>query len=236
MSTYLSIILPIFNEEKRLPLCLAHITDYLWHYTKYSFEILCVLNGCTDGSYTIASNFANRWPQVKLVIVPEAGKGRAVKEGMLMASGEYRYMADVDLATPIDEIQKFLEAIHGNPVWNIPAFDVVVGCRRPRYETFTRSAAHLIYSQLVKPLTRVSDPQCGFKMFRAEAAEQVFDKMTTPGWGFDVEALHIAERLGYKVREVNVRWKHTPGSKLSPLRDGWQMARDLVRLRKIHVV
>lgn len=231
---YVSVILPIFNEEQRLPMCLAHLTNYFWHYTKYGFEILCVLNGCTDGSERIASQFARKWPHHVQVLYSEPGKGAAVRKGMLASAGRFRYMADVDLATPIDEIPKFLNAMNGNPPWHIPPFDVVVGARQVRYQSFTRSAAHWLYRRLTSPLTRVSDPQSGFKMFRAYAAEQVFDKVSITGWGFDVEALHLAENLGYSIREVSVRWKHCPGSKLSPVKDGIQMARDLIKIRRLH--
>lgn len=222
----LSIILPIYNEETRLPRCLEHLTSYLWNYTHYKFEILCVLNGCTDRSEAIAGRFARLWSQVRIFRLDGKGKGGAVKIGMLSAAGKYRMMMDVDLATPPTEIPHFLEAA--------ASCDLVAGRRPHLYQNPLREFCHMSYKRLASRLTMVSDPQCGFKMFQDRCAEEVFPLVTVSGWGFDVEALYLADRLGFSIMELPVRWEHDSGSKLNPVKDGMQMLRDLFRIRKLH--
>jgi len=224
--TYLSIILPIYNEEARLDRCLDTLTPYLFNYTHVPFEILCVLNGCVDGSHKIVYGYQKNWPQIRWMDLSQAGKGLAVKAGMLRASGAYRMMMDVDLATPPTEIPAFLKANHTH--------DVVVGRRPDLYDDPLRKAAHWGYKQISAPFTTVKDPQSGFKMFTGEAAQEIFERVTIPGWGFDVEALYIAHQLGYTVTEIPVSWKHVGGSKLNPVKDGIQMLRELMTIRKLH--
>lgn len=224
---YLSVILPIYNEERRLHRCLDQLTAYLWNYTHYRFEILCVLNGCSDRSEQIVMSFMNLWPHIRLVILDEAGKGLAVRAGMLKAHGKYRIMMDVDLATPPSEIPNFLEAITD--------CDIVVGRRPDLYQETLRKAAHWGYRKITTPFTSVQDPQSGFKMFREEAAAAIFQDVTIHGWGFDVESLFLAHKLGYSVKEIPVRWAHVAeGSKLNPVKDGMQMLRELLTIRKLH--
>lgn len=225
--TYLSIILPIYNEETRLNRCLDHLTAYLWNYTHYQFEILCVLNGCVDGSHQIVDGFQKIWPQIRWIDLTQAGKGRAVRAGMLNATGKYRMMMDVDLATPPTEIPSFLEAIK--------VCDIVIGRRPELYTQPIRKAAHWGYKQISAPLTSVKDPQSGFKMFREEAAREIFEQVKITGWGFDVEALYLAHRMNYKIKEIPVRWMHEgTASKLNPVKDGMQMLKDLLLIRKLH--
>ena len=223
---FLSIILPIYNEEQRLPMCLAHICDYLWHYTHWPFELICVLNGCTDRSDEICREFARNWIQIEILSLPVAGKGAAVRTGMLAATGRYRYMADVDLSTPITEIPRYLDAAR--------AADLVCGTRQVKHKSLVRSAAHTIYSRMAGPYTSVHDPQCGFKLFRGDAAERIFSRVRSDGWGFDTEALYLAKLLGYRIAEISVPWEHDEGSKLNPVRAGVQMAIDLLKLRRLH--
>lgn len=226
-SPYLSIILPIYNEEERLRKCLDRLTVYLWNYTHYKFEILCVLNGCVDGSGEIAARFAGLWPQIRILELPDAGKGRAVKAGMLAADGTYRMMMDVDLATPPTTLPLFLEAAR--------TCDLVTGSRRSRLRTNAlRRAAHTGYRLLSRPLTNVHDPQCGFKMFRDVCAEDVFPLVHITSWGFDLEVLYLAYQKGWRISELDVPWEHDSGSKLRPFEDGLQMARDMLTIKRLH--
>jgi len=225
--TYLSIILPIYNEEKRLERCLDHLTAYLFNYTHWRFEILCVLNGCTDRSEMIVQRYRNLWPQLRQVKLTEAGKGLAVKAGMLRANGLYRMMMDVDLATPPTEIPKFMQAIESS--------DIVIGRRPDTYTEPIRRAAHLAYKQFTAPFTSVKDPQSGFKMFRERAAGDIFSQVKIKGWGFDVESLYLAHQMKYSVCEIPVRWMHeATASKLNPVKDGLQMLGELMKIRKLH--
>jgi len=220
---YLSLIVPAYNEEQRLQNCLNTLTSYFYHYTKIPFEVVVVLNGCTDHTAVIAYAFANRWPQVKVVELVQKGKGRAVQAGMLAAKGKLRMMLDVDLSMPVGMISNFIGASeHAG---------VVVGHRSHLRTNLLRWLAHEIFRRLCRPLTKINDPQCGFKLFSAACADEVFRKLSVPGWGFDVEALHLAELAGYRVVEIEIPWTHDRGSKLRPVRDGYKMLRDLMYLR-----
>lgn len=224
--TYLSIILPIYNEEARLHRCLDNLTTYLWNYTHYKFEIVCVLNGCQDKSEEIVERFARLYPQITKINLLESGKGRAVRAGMLQARGTFRMMMDVDLAMPPTEIPKFLAAKE--------IADVVIG-KRPEYSDPFRKLTHWGYKLLTSPLTTATDPQSGFKLFQGICAQRVFERVTITGWGFDVEALCLAQELKYSIMEIPVAWEHdAKGSKLNIVRDGMQMARELFTLRKLH--
>jgi dolichyl-phosphate beta-glucosyltransferase len=226
---YQSVILPIYNEQERLSMSLAHILDYLWHYTHWTFEVVCVLNGCTDKSEQIARQFYDRWQQIRIVSLPDAGKGAAVRRGMLEAKGRYRYMADVDLSTPITELPKFLSASSGGA-------GCVAGVRLIEEHSLVRQIAHAGFRALSGPLVRVRDPQCGFKMFSDECAEVVFRQVQTTGWAFDVEVLHLVDKGGFKLVEVEVPWKHDSRSKLRPVRDSIRMAQELFAIRRLYAV
>jgi dolichyl-phosphate beta-glucosyltransferase len=225
MTIHLSIVLPIYNEEQRLGTCLARLVDYLWHYTHYKFEIICVLNGCVDGSAEIVYQFQEHWPQIRSLELPEKGKGRAVRTGMLAAEGKYRYMADVDLSTPVEELPRFLAEIRNA--------DVVAGVRTA-YMPPLRQLAHYGFTLLSSRLTSVRDTQCGFKMFRDGCATDVFGRCGENGWAFDVEALYLADALRYRVRELEVSWTHNEQSKLSPVRDAFGMALAVLNIRRSH--
>jgi len=224
----LSVVLPIYNEDKRLRLCLDRLLTYLYNYTNEPFEIIGVLNGCQDASGTIIHNFAALWPQIKILSLLEAGKGLAIKTGMLQAKGRYRMMMDVDLAMPPTEIPAFLEAIQ--------EADIVIGRRSQLGTSMIRRAAHETFKVLSRPITKVQDPQSGFKMFTGKCADDVFKFVSIPGYSFDLEVLYLADLLGYKVKEIPVRYLHGPDSKINVLRDGIQMAKDLVRIKQLHTM
>lgn len=222
---YLSVIIPVYNEELRLRRCLDQWVTYLWNYTNYKFEILIVLNGCTDRSPVIAYDFSRLWPQIRILNLTGKGKGLAVRTGMLAAAGRYRYMADVDLSTPPTVIPSFLEAIHG--------YGMVVG-ERPVSISFMRQIFHIGFQAISWRLTGVSDSQCGFKLFTDRCAEQVFSKSKVDGWAFDVEAIWLAKRMGFRINALPVPWKHDPNTKISLARDAMQMIADMNRIEKLH--
>lgn len=225
---YLSIILPVYNEEARLERCLERLTSYYYNYTHFPFEIVVALNGCQDGSTKIAFLYAAKWPQITIRSLPWKGKGLAIREGMLKASGKFRLMVDVDLATPPNQYHKFLnEAVDGAAL--------VAGVRAIEYRNPLRWMAHVGYKLMARPLTWCHDPQCGFKLFSEACARHVFTRLKTTGWGFDVEALHIAEKGGFQITEVLVPWENDEsGSKLRVIRDGLRMFQDLQRIRRIY--
>jgi len=161
----------------------------------------------------------------------QAGKGNAIKTGMLAAIGAYRFMADVDFSMSVDQIKAFLPP-------DLPAPQVAIASReqpgsRRIGEPFYRHIIGRVFNLFVRVLVLpgLQDTQCGFKCFSAEAAEQIFPKQTLEGWSFDVEVLAIARSLGFAIVEVPITWTYQPGSRMSILKDSWKMFMDLLLIR-----
>ncbi len=218
MNRSISIIIPAYNEQKRLPDTLSRVTDYL-ESTAWEFhEILVVDDGSKDDTFAVAENFAKTHCHVRVLRNPgNRGKGFSVRHGMLEAHGEWRLFSDADLSTPIEELQK-LWCVIGREHYDIAigsrALDrSLIGVRQPGFrETFGR-----IFNGVMRVATglTLSDTQCGFKLFRGDVAEEIFAAQTLERFGFDAEVLFIASRRGYRIAEVPVRWNHVEGSKVS---------------------
>lgn len=226
----LSIIIPAYNEERRLPATLETIQGFLVDQS-YTSEVLIVENGSSDRTLEIAQEFAGRHPTFRAMHIVERGKGRAVRAGMLAATGQYRFFGDADLSMPISEVNRFLPP-------SIPDPAVVIGSREApgarRYnEPEMRHLSGRVFNSLVRwiALPGLQDTQCGFKLFRADAAEDVFRRLTVFGWTFDVEALFIARLHGYPIVELGVPWYYNADTKVRMASDAWKMARDLVKIR-----
>lgn len=227
----LSIILPAYNEEKRLPGTLETIHGFLQQ-QPYLAEVLVVENGSTDRTLLVAQDFASRNPLFQALHEEQRGKGRAVRAGMLAARGQYRFFADVDLSMPIEQVNRFLPPQLQDPV-------VVIGSREApgavRYgEPQMRHLSGRIFNTLVRwiALPGLQDTQCGFKLFRADVAEDVFRRQTIFGWTFDVEVLFIARLHGFPITEIGVPWYYNPDSKVRMLPDAWRMFQDLLAIRR----
>jgi len=228
---FLSIIIPAYNEERRLPDTLEKIERFLQQ-QNYLAEVLVVENGSQDRTLEIAQDFANKVDHFYALHEPERGKGRAVKRGMLTARGEYRFMCDADLSMPIEEVNRFLPPA-------LADFDLAIGSREARgavryNEPFYRHFGGRMINLMIRllALPGLQDTQCGFKCFRAPIAEDLFSHLTLPGWSFDVEVLYLARRRGYRLVEVPIPWYFNPESKLNLLRDTVQMGMDLLAIRR----
>ncbi len=214
----ISIIIPAYNEQIRLPDTLRRVTDYL-ESTAWSFyEILVVDDGSRDGTFAVAEEFAKAHCHVRVLRNPgNRGKGFSVRRGMIEASGEWRLFTDADLSTPIEELQKLWCAIaRGNydiAIGSRALDRSLIGVRQPGY----REAFGRLFNNVMRLTTglRISDTQCGFKLFRGAAAEEVFAGQLLERFGFDAEVLYIASRRGYRIAEAPVRWNHVEGSKVS---------------------
>ena len=229
-SPLLSIIIPAYNEEQRLPRTLPVIQAFLKE-QPYQAEVLVVENGSDDRTLAIAQEFSRCMPEVHALHCEQRGKGLAVRQGMLAARGEYRFICDVDLSMPITEINRFLPPLLKEGAVAIASREAP-GAQRfnePEY----RHIIGRVFNWMVRliALPGLQDTQCGFKCFRADVAEKVFPRMSMQGWTFDVEALVIARRLGYEIVEVPIPWYYNPKSKVKVLRDSFRMARDLVTIR-----
>ncbi len=225
----LSIIIPAYNEEQRLPGSLADIVN--WRQTvPYSVEVLIVENGSADKTTEVAEAFAAQHENIR-VLHSAKGKGAAVREGMTNGRGEYLFICDSDLSMPIVEVEKFLPP-------QLQGYDVAIASREApgavRYdEPEYRHIMGRVFNFIVRVLAvrGFHDTQCGFKMFKQDIATEVFSQQTITGWTFDVEALYLAQKQGAHVVEVPVNWYFDADSRVDPIRDTWQMFWDVVRIR-----
>lgn len=234
MSTAFSLIIPAYNEADRLPPYLASVRTHLTAAIPDAHEVLIVDDGSTDGTREYVSRVAAEWPPLRLVCHSQnQGKGAAVRTGMLAAAGEIRLFADADGATPIGEEERLRAAIEAGA-------DVAVGSRRVQAAGVTRrrqwfrglvgwSFARFIRCVLPIP---VRDTQCGFKMFRRAAAEQLFAMSKEDGYVLDLELLALAQSQGYRVAEVGVNWSEVPGSKLHMSREWRKILAGVWRIRR----
>ncbi len=228
---YLSIIIPAYNEEVRLPSALEKIHAFLAG-VAYAAEVLVVENGSSDRTLELAISYQQQMPNLRVLKETQRGKGLAVRAGMLAAHGEYRFFCDVDLSMPIEQINRFLPPAQA-------ALDVAIGSREapgsiryhePQYRHFTGRVFNTIVRWMALP--GLQDTQCGFKCFPAEVAERVFPLQTMTGWAFDVEVLFIARRMGYRIVEVPIDWYFNADSRVSVLKDSLRMATDLLTIRR----
>lgn len=227
----LSIIIPAYNEEKRLPTTLVQVDDFVQS-QPYESEILIVENGSKDRTFQIAQAFSEQNPCFRVLHEEQRGKGLAVKRGMLAARGEYRFMCDADLSMPVSEIPRFLPPM-------LKDIDVAIASReaagaRRIDEPFYRHLGGRVINLMIRilALPGLQDTQCGFKCFQRQAAEDLFSSLTLTGWAFDVELLYIARRRGYRMAEIPIPWYFDPESKLSLARDSLRMGLDLLTIRK----
>ena len=214
----LSVVIPAFNEERRLPRTLEEITRYLGRQS-YSAEVVVADDGSTDATARIVQERDRNVVPVRLVTHPDGrnhGKGAAVRLGMLAALGRFRLFTDADNSTTIDHVERFW------PFFD-EGVDVVIGSRgmkesvlsvsQPWYRRIAGEGGNLIIRALAVP--GVADTQAGFKMLTAACAESLFPRLTIDRWGFDVEMLAVARHLGYRIREVPITWRNDPEGKVT---------------------
>ena len=229
-SPYLSIIIPAYNEENRLPHTLEQVFSFLAQ-QDYQAEVIVVENGSKDRTLKIAQEISASFPNLFVFHNDTAGKGKAVQRGMLEARGEYRIFCDADLSMPIEEIVRFIPP-HNDT-------DIVIASREVegaiRYdEPHQRHLTGRVFNWLIRALAipGIHDTQCGFKGFHADVAEDLFQHQTIHGWAFDVELLYIANLRGYKIVELPIPWYYRDESKVNVLRDSWRMFLDILKIRK----
>jgi dolichyl-phosphate beta-glucosyltransferase len=228
---FLSIIIPAFNEEDRLPGTLTQVDEFLQRQS-FESEVLVVENGSADRTLQIAGEFAEKHPNVVAIHEEQRGKGLAVKRGMLEARGDFCFMCDADLSMPIEEILRFLPPA-------LEDFDIAIASREApgakRYdEPFYRHYGGRMINLMIRllALPGLHDTQCGFKCFTRPAAIDLSRSQTLTGWSFDVELLYIARLRGYRIVEIPIPWYFNPNSKLSLLRDTLNMTSDILNIRR----
>ncbi len=231
MSTcYLSVVIPAYNEESRLPETLATIQAYLTG-RPYTWEVIVADDGSEDGTAAIVGEFGRAHTGFRVHSFRHLGKGAAVKQGMLVAVGEYRFLCDADLSMPIELLERLLPP-------DAPNTDIVIGSReaagaRRIGEPQGRWLMGRVFNAFTRMLATpgIKDTQCGFKVFNRRAAEALFPLQTLDGFAFDAEILFLARKRGFTAAEVGIDWHYRAESKVRPFRDGWRTLRDLVLIR-----
>ena len=230
----LSVVIPAFNESARIVATLDELARYL-EAQEYDSEVIVVDDGSVDDTADLVREWAADRSDTFLIRIPHAGKGWAVRAGMLVARGDYRFMCDADLAMPVHWIGAFLERMDAG-------LDIVIGSReavgaRRFDEPAYRHLMGRVFNRVVRLLTvsGFQDTQCGFKCFRAEAADELFRLQRTKGMGFDVEILFLAVKKGFSIEEMPIDWYHQAISKVRPGADTIDMLKDtiVIRLRDI---
>jgi dolichyl-phosphate beta-glucosyltransferase len=231
----LSIIIPAYNEEKRLARTLSRIRDYLaaQGLGPEQVEVIVVDDGSTDRTIQIAQEWEQQFPGLRVVLNGKNhGKGYSVRHGMFEARGGVALFTDADLSSPIEESEKLFAAIRAGS-------DVAIGSRAidrsliSVHQSPFREVAGMIFNGFVRLLTGLplEDTQCGFKAFLTEPSRIIFVQQKIEGFGFDPEILFLAKRHGLKISEVPVRWAHDPATKVHVFRDSLQMLVDLLYIR-----
>jgi dolichyl-phosphate beta-glucosyltransferase len=224
-AVFISIIIPVYNEGKRIEAFLTDVVTFLTGQT-YSYEVLIVNDGSIDATVKLAKKVLGQYIPDKFRILELAtnqGKGAAVKNGMLAAQGEYVFFIDADGSTAIQEIDEFI------PTFS-PEIDIYMAVRtKKHFAPFKRVFFGKGYIKLANFLLglSISDFTCGFKCYRLETVRKVFSRQLLKNWSFDAEDLYVAHKKGCKIKEIPVYWKHVGGSKVKVLKNiivcGWDL-------------
>lgn len=227
----LSIVVPAYNEELRLPASLERIAGFLAE-SGHHAEVIVVDDGSRDRTAALAESFGTRLPVRVLRNGVNRGKGFSVRHGMLEARGAFVLFSDADLSAPIEEAEKLIQALE-------QGYDVAIGSRAVNrdlievHESPFREFAGIIFNKIVRIILRLPfvDTQCGFKAFRRQRCQILFQQQTIERFGFDPELLYLARHHGLRSTEIPVRWAHSPATKVNMLRDSIQMFVDVFRIR-----
>jgi dolichyl-phosphate beta-glucosyltransferase len=229
---FLSVVIPAYNEEKRLPNSLNNILNHL-NNKDYKYEIIIVDDGSKDSTIDVIQKFGKKYSQIYLLKnLKNMGKGFSVKKGILQSSGKYVLFTDADLSTPIEEVDKFIETLERG-------FDIATASRfLPNSnlaipQPWHRKLMGFLFRYLVSfiALKGFTDTQCGFKCFREKVAKDIFSRQRLTGFGFDVEILFIAKKLKYNIIEIPVVWRDSPQTRLNPFIHPIKMLFDLFKIR-----
>lgn len=228
----LSIIIPAYNEEKRIHKILEAIIKYETD-SKRNVETIVVLDGTPDNTLGAAKKYEGKVKNLMIVDRKEnKGKGYTVKEGMEKASGKYMLFCDADNSTPVEQVEKLLKYAED--------YEVVIGSRYIEgsklavSQSFFRKMGGRVINLFIRMLAipGVKDTQCGFKLFQNKAGKEIFKQVTFDRWSFDIEVLAIARKKKFKIKQVGITWYDDPHSTVNPIKDGLKMIRDSWQVRK----
>ena len=241
MQPFLSVVIPSYNELKNIKRgVLKEVIEYLQQ-QNFTYEVILTDDGSTDGTVEKLAAFAQQHEHVQLVANIHAGKAPTVTSGMLAARGQWRLFTDFDQSTPLKEVEKLLLYAHDG-------YPVVIGSREitgalrdeePIHRHIMGRGFNFFVRTIAVP--DIYDTQCGFKLFSAEATEQLFKKLVVYGsseqrkdaftGAFDVELLYLARKFGFAVKEVPIRWAYNDTERVSPIKDSVRMFRDIVKIK-----
>jgi dolichyl-phosphate beta-glucosyltransferase len=229
----MSIVIPAYNEEKRIAGSLSDTCAYMNDFGM-EYEIIVVDDGSSDGTGRIVDRIAKDARNVRLVRYEKnRGKGHALRTGVLVTKGEFVLVMDADLSTPMDELRKLM------PCLSDGGFDIAIGSRALalsdiiKKQPWWRRGMGKTFNKIVRMLVigGFSDTQCGFKLFKGEIARSLFGEAKIDRFAYDVEILALAKKKKYRIKEVPIRWINSPESRVDPVKDSLQMLADLVRIR-----
>jgi dolichyl-phosphate beta-glucosyltransferase len=238
---FLSVVIPCFDEMANLHKGVLQKVKVFLDSKKFPYEVIIVDDGSKDGSIEYIADFIKHHHEFSLIKNPHMGKAGAVTTGVLKAGGKYVLFTDMDQATPIEEVDKLLP--------HFDKYDIVIGSRADRRKgapviRLFISKANIVLRKLIVGIPDISDTQCGFKIFKKETAKKLFTKVSkihngfkeisssSVSSGFDVELLYIAEKMGYTIKEVPVKWLYVETRRVSPIKDSFDGVMDLLRIRK----
>lgn len=229
-NVYLSLVIPVYNEERRITAGLTHTLDYL-KTQRFPWEIVLVDDGSADRTIMLAQKLLDHLPHQLIRHGVNRGKGAAVKSGMLAARGQYVVFSDIDFSTPISELPKLLAGLKNH--------DLAIGTRRHPQSQVVKRQPKLreflghVFTKLTNVFLTpgIYDATCGFKGYRGEVARDLYTQTRVGGWAFDAEVLFIARRHGYSIVQIPVTWADNSATKVHLLHDGLMAFRDLVRIR-----
>lgn len=234
MSIHLSVVIPAYNEEKRLPQSLSKVMEFLKQQS-YTSEVIISDDGSTDQTVPLAAEILKEVPH-RIVTTPQnRGKGHAVRQGVLAAQGEYILFTDADLSTPIEEVTRFLNHLEKDQ-------EVVIGSRALPdskvmiHQNALRETMGKVFNSIACffAFKGIHDSQCGFKAFRRESARKLFGLQKLDGFSFDVEIVFLAQKLGLRLLELPVIWRNSAQSRVRVFLDPLLMFWDVLRIRRLH--
>ena len=230
MSHAVSLVIPAYNEQARLPYTLSEIEAYVCR-EHLDCEVIVVDNGSRDATSVVVQQAAIKFSGLRLLRTDRRGKGRAVRAGALAAHGDVVMFADADLSWAVEDLSRFVALVDERT-------PIVIGSREGRGarridEPLYRHLMGRVFNGVVQALAvpGIEDSQCGFKAFSADAARAIFSRQRITGWGFDVEVLYLARQLGFSIRVVPLRWEHKENSRVAPVPDTLLMLWDVISVR-----
>ncbi len=230
---FLSLVIPAYNEEERLPLTLPGVLEHM-RASSHTWEVRVVDDGSADGTCDYVERFAaeNDEPRVVLQREPHRGKGGAVRAGMLASEARWRFLCDADFSMPVHEVDRFLPPYLGD-------YDIAIGSREGPGsqrvgEPWSRHLMGRVFNGIIRGLLvpGLDDTQCGFKCFSGAAADRLFAQQTIEGFAFDVEVLYLARKANLEIVEVPITWHYDDVSKVRPFRDTKRMLGEVLRIRR----